>query len=199
MRRFSPHTRGCSQIQRTGIPFQYVFPAYAGMFRLLPAMKNCIAGFPRIRGDVPHYSPLAALRRAFSPHTRGCSERILSVPIAPLVFPAYAGMFPTAPTICATWGCFPRIRGDVPINCVSSALCMVFSPHTRGCSYASSGATTALIVFPAYAGMFRSAFPPSRVVSGFPRIRGDVPHGSVTATRSTKFSPHTRGCSFSNA
>ena len=50
---FSPHTRGCSASQ-TGQPkHARVFPAYAGMFRLVTGGESTPRSFPRIRGDVP--------------------------------------------------------------------------------------------------------------------------------------------------
>ena len=49
--------------------------------------------------------------------------------------------------------------------------------------------------FPAYAGMFRASYPGPRVLSSFPRIRGDVPDASSGRTNEPVFSPHTRGCS----
>ena len=51
--RFSPHTRGCSVFGKATVFFDFVFPAYAGMFRCYVTTKNANGGFPRIRGDVP--------------------------------------------------------------------------------------------------------------------------------------------------
>ena len=50
-------------------------------------------------------------------------------------------------------------------------------------------------VFPAYAGMFRSLRLRRRILSRFPRIRGDVPSRNPARSTSQSFSPHTRGCS----
>ena len=90
---------------------------------------------------------------------------------------------------------FPRIRGDAPPLFGIPVLGHVFSPHTRGCSCDLTLAEQLRTVFPAYAGMLRSAFPPSRVVSGFPRIRGDAPACGDGFFVFLLFSPHTRGCS----
>ena len=71
---FSPHTRGCSLDSTREQLDQLVFPAYAGMFRILRPCYRPWRRFPRIRGDVPcscHETPLESL---FSPHTRGCSH-----------------------------------------------------------------------------------------------------------------------------
>ena len=52
-----------------------------------------------------------------------------------------------------------------------------------------------VLVFPAYAGMFRRQVSPPRSPRRFPRIRGDVPRPTLSWSDPTAFSPHTRGCS----
>ena len=111
---FSPHTRGCSALNREACSLGAVFPAYAGMFPQLTVHGCAPHGFPRIRGDVPYWVIEQLRKKQFSPHTRGCSHQNRQTPISQYVFPAYAGMFlvDTAPTLHSTG--FPRIRGDVP-------------------------------------------------------------------------------------
>ena len=50
---------------------------------------------------------------------------------------------------------FPRIRGDVPGLRGFYGIELPFSPHTRGCSVFLGVEMEQLMVFPAYAGMFR--------------------------------------------
>ena len=75
--------------------------------------------------------------------------------------------------------CFPRIRGDVPQPACKALVFIKFSPHTRGCSAIAPEVTETLGVFPAYAGMFRFDFTRACELTGFPRIRGDVPSGAT--------------------
>ena len=119
-----------------------------------------MARFPRIRGDVPLMLVKPLISKSFSPHTRGCSENGYDTLLQGHVFPAYAGMFRT--DLLGWFGParFPRIRGDVPFQLGTSAAATEFSPHTRGCSSASGLDFASQVVFPAYAGMFRSPFPP---------------------------------------
>ena len=91
-------------------------------------------GFPRIRGDVPTESQFENFGFEFSPHTRGCSVRAHRISIGEVVFPAYAGMFPSGDATGGLFCRFPRIRGDVPDLNVPIVLVAQFSPHTRGCS-----------------------------------------------------------------
>ena len=90
---FSPHTRGCSYKAHVIRLRAMVFPAYAGMFRYPVRVNIAIAGFPRIRGDVPGTRWASQWILKFSPHTRGCSRSRLIIFGFIYVFPAYAGMF----------------------------------------------------------------------------------------------------------
>ena len=94
-------------------------------------------------------------------------------------------------------GCFPRIRGDVPFFQFSLIIGDWFSPHTRGCSAPCQHKDPRLWVFPAYAGMFPRGITTACGSNSFPRIRGDVPSRKPGGLVKAKFSPHTRGCSFS--
>ena len=131
---FSPHTRGCSAVQRLWKTLQRVFPAYAGMFLVDELAGAADVCFPRIRGDVPQSKPGHTWYCSFSPHTRGCSVSHVSIPRSPTVFPAYAGMFHPPGMLSNTRQSFPRIRGDVPDFDLKRIAEIVFSPHTRGCS-----------------------------------------------------------------
>ena len=175
---FSPHTRGCSALTVKPAALVPVFPAYAGMFRLILCFLGHQGRFPRIRGDVPYERYSIAGSVAFSPHTRGCSPQSA----------AWQGVILG----------FPRIRGDVPLVIKCLYLLIRFSPHTRGCSGGAKAAPAGTLVFPAYAGMFLTAPPSTAVFSRFPRIRGDVPVAEPRETPKGLFSPHTRGCSGSN-
>ena len=90
---------------------------------------------------------------------------------------------------------FPRIRGDVPREVRAIVWVCEFSPHTRGCSLLNAVSKARVIVFPAYAGMFRRYEPSAEGLRGFPRIRGDVPCMTICMRLQMRFSPHTRGCS----
>ena len=90
--------------------------------------------FPRIRGDVPRGGILIHDLKAFSPHTRGCSECWGLKPKEDTVFPAYAGMFLIYGLALSVGKRFPRIRGDVPLFLLLLSILIMFSPHTRGCS-----------------------------------------------------------------
>ena len=165
------------------------------MFRCRSPGRPHRTGFPRMRGDVP----AVMLRRRniylFSPHARGCSDKVGTFSGSAGVFPACAGMFRLTTT--PPWGRmrFPRMRGDVPAIGELQQSQIRFSPHARGCSQADANRGNAAGVFPACAGMFLMRCKTATIPKGFPRMRGDVPRVPPDSTLSTAFSPHARGCS----
>ena len=185
------------------------------MFRALTDPNCCCLGFPRVRGDVPRSLKLLSGFAKFSPRTRGCSGRHGCFTGHGRVFPAYAGMFPKSACdllICSVFpayagmflldidrlsieGCFPRVRGDVPLRRHSRPRGTRFSPRTRGCSLLFEHVETAHEVFPAYAGMFLHCDTHHLNSESFPRVRGDVPRVCGYVFHVGWFSPRTRGCS----
>ena len=92
---------------------------------------------------------------------------------------------------------FPRARGDVPAGARKRQGEEGFSPRTRGCSEGRERFYLSSFVFPAHAGMFRRDGISRTGGSSFPRARGDVPENSIVCQVQKRFSPRTRGCSFS--
>ena len=90
---------------------------------------------------------------------------------------------------------FPRVRGDVPLLKPSLIDCPRFSPRARGCSLPVVASAYTFYVFPACAGMFRSSAAAQSTLRRFPRVRGDVPRGSLGGVLIGQFSPRARGCS----
>ena len=153
--------------------------------------------------------------KAFSPRTRGCSFSLVFIGLSPYVFPAHAGMFLLAQAYQDYTAGFPRARGDVPMDAITLASRVRFSPRTRGCSrvnFTYHGPTPfsprtrgcsldeqpiqlAREVFPAHAGMFRLGHTFVQFLHGFPRARGDVPSRWSERQKGKPFSPRTRGCS----
>ena len=71
----------------------------------------------------------------------------------------------------------------------------MFSPRMRGCSFYAHNPGAHPPVFPAYAGMFRSASVVCATFWSFPRVCGDVPMLLIDAGDVRWFSPRMRGCS----
>jgi len=131
-----------------------------------------------------------------SPHTRRCSRCVLRFPSTPIVFPAYAGVFPWVSLLLQQIHSVPRIRGGVPTAYQRAIQDLKCSPHTRGCSSSILSFFIISLVFPAYAGVFPPQRGLDRKRSSVPRIRGGVPSSDKFSRFSALCSPHTRGCSF---
>ncbi len=73
--RFSPHTRGWTEMSIKLIEDVEVFPAHAGMDRWGRWGRGGEKSFPRTRGDGPRKMKRRPTRTEFSPHTRGWTGR----------------------------------------------------------------------------------------------------------------------------
>ena len=173
--KFSPRARGCSRRTWSEHILRGVFPACAGMFPPGCGELRCTRCFPRVRGDVPPAGPAAVRAPRFSPRARGCSSSRGPGQGRNSVFPACAGMFLNIRSQDSDFACFPRVRGDVPVNAQCGGVFAVFSPRARGCSEAAQGLSEPFDVFPACAGMFLRSSRKSQRLARFPRVRGDVP------------------------
>ena len=192
---FSPCGRGCSVRVNPFTDGGYVFPVWAGMFRLSRRLGEGRGGFPRVGGDVPPSSESKTPGLGFSPCGRGCS--LCAVPWLglTLVFPVWAGMFRVHPRPWPRYGRFPRVGGDVPQVAVFDLSMLRFSPCGRGCSEELWRHRAVYRVFPVWAGMFRRARHPASWRRSFPRVGGDVPCCAVVSRPTSQFSPCGRGCS----
>ena len=89
-----------------------VFPAHAGMNRLLALLFIFFVGVPRARGDEP-------LDQGQRIHPE-------------CVFPAHAGMNRYAGSAIWVWNRVPRARGDEPLLTMVDIKLSKCSPRTRG-------------------------------------------------------------------
>jgi len=85
------------------------------------------------------------------------------------------------------------MRGDRPKRGVSSNTGSVFTPHARGSTLTLRGLTRIIHVYPACAGIDRSALNFLTMTSGLPRMRGDRPSSNVSGKGISLFTPHARG------
>ena len=151
-------------------------------------------GLPRIRGGVSaNLLTLGRLKQS-SPHTRGCFSDAIRWRADNAVFPAYAGVFPSATARTAHRSRLPRIRGGVSSRASPRSSAMKSSPHTRGCFSIGASFDSFALVFPAYAGVFPRFSAMSGLTRGLPRIRGGVSQPLGYAPLAVASSPHTRGC-----
>ena len=114
------------------------------------------------------------VRRPSSPPTRGCFRLVPPLPAAPVVFPAYAGVFLVEFREEVFDDGLPRLRGGVSETKAAATVIEGSSPPTRGCFFPANAIQTRSVVFPAYAGVFLSIPAVTRSHSSLPRLRGGV-------------------------
>ena len=188
---FPPHTRGWTLILLHPGAHLFVSPAHAGMDRTRGRRTRGPHRFPRTRGDGPAASPRIALRLMFPPHTRGWTAGAHARAVRRRVSPAHAGMDRGASWCTGSLGCFPRTRGDGPLQYLIEAAGAGFPPHTRGWTLRMRCARDPCDVSPAHAGMDRTRGRRTRGPHRFPRTRGDGPAAGYVA--GARCFPRTRG------
>ena len=85
-----------------------------------------------MRGDRPVNKQMLELLKEFTPHARGSTagaSRRLSIPY---VYPACAGIDPTAARVAGLGTGLPRMRGDRPKLEKWAKRDTEFTPHARG-------------------------------------------------------------------
>ena len=109
-------------------------------------------------------------------------------------FPRTRGDVPASEAIDRPRSTFPRTRGDVPLHGGLASCQDLFPPHTRGCTVKRFSGFFVVEVSPAHAGMYPVRAFQAPTAKSFPRTRGDVPAVTCPRNCSSRFPPHTRGC-----
>ena len=154
-------------------PFFRFIPAYAGNSDSVSPQSNLSAVHPRLRGELtygrPHYHAIIGS----SPLTRGT-----------LLKRAKRHDYFTV---------HPRLRGELFMDNVFMDTFFGSSPLTRGTPDTSTIHFEAERFIPAYAGNSISVFTIAPLASVHPRLRGELPFGSLVPRDLTGSSPLTRG------
>ena len=107
------------------------------------------------------------------------------------LLPAYAGVFPSYCASRCPPATFPRVCGGVTRWKNAIVRAEFFSPRMRGCFLEIRKNLRLLLLFPAYAGVFRAL--ESRSYVSFPRVCGGVSSYDISGYGAC-FSPRMRGC-----
>ena len=189
-----PHARGCTEHRAAARRRFQASPARAGMYPRKTRRAAEGDGFPRTRGDVPATRSYRVAAIRLPPHARGCTPSRPPRSAGWPASPARAGMYPRPGRGPPGGRRFPRTRGDVPMSERKQTPAKALPPHARGCTPASTPATSWTSASPARAGMYPHAPGSSAPAPSFPRTRGDVPRGFRTIRGVGKLPPHARGC-----
>ncbi len=96
--KFTPHARGSTAVEARGYTVIPVYPACAGIDPLFHGANGAYIRLPRMRGDRPNILHQPAGRHEFTPHARGSTWHSGALSKSTTVYPACAGIDPTAIT-----------------------------------------------------------------------------------------------------
>ena len=195
----SPRARGWPASESPELADLPVFPASAGMARCAARFPYARKGVPRERGDGPLARAGAISARQCSPRARGWPVELQRGSRRGPVFPASAGMARASEDRAPDSTRVPRERGDGPPTHSRSLTSQACSPRARGWPVEMAEWVATFLVFPASAGMARSATSCHRQRSGVPRERGDGPEQVRVTPKGVACSPRARGWPGNNA
>ena len=193
-RKSSPRKRGCFRNRRHKTGHRTVFPAQAGVFPFLWHVDRLSKSLPRASGGVSDPYRLLAWCEESSPRKRGCFLQRLYERDARGVFPAQAGVFPSATGPHTIKTRLPRASGGVSKPAHSAPHECGSSPRKRGCFQQAEAGTANDVVFPAQAGVFPTFKKYRPRGYGLPRASGGVPDGTMVVRACCASSPRKRGC-----
>src|SRR5690606_9587314 len=107
----------------------------------------------RMRGDRPLAPGPESGEKPFTPHARGSTHNREDDGPGGRVYPACAGIDPSARYLSATISSLPRMRGDRPDFNDTIFFILVFTPHARGSTYIFPRTLSGGKVYPACAGI----------------------------------------------
>ena len=194
LRRSSPPRRGCFSLACTVRAVLGVFPASAGVFPAPDTSTLTSKGLPRLGGGVSAVETRTSAPAVSSPPRRGCFCLLIQPIRKPLVFPASAGVFPSASMQADSLCGLPRLGGGVSVRNVGNPHGIRSSPPRRGCFEGFRRCQACGPVFPASAGVFLSKRLSPHAPMSLPRLGGGVPRTRTWIDMEDKSSPPRRGC-----
>ncbi len=170
-----PPTRGWTCGRKISSRTTGVSPAHAGMDPPPSSPTPAPTCLPRPRGDGPRMRRLVTKKAMSPPPTRGWTRPGRTVPPAPSVSPAHAGMDPRQVADPDGRMRLPRPRGDGPTRRTAMRAVHWSPPPTRGWTRPARLELSKRTVSPAHAGMDPRRCGPRWPPRGLPRPRGDGP------------------------
>ncbi|SPT75244.1 Domain of uncharacterised function (DUF2825) [Arcanobacterium haemolyticum] len=109
------------------------------------------------------------------------------------LFPAHAGVFPSAASNSVAKVSLPRTRGGISYSSCLSTRSFSSSPHTRGYFQVIGTIMIKAALFPAHAGVFPLIRGKLWSILSLPRTRGGISMKLWDTNDHDYSSPHTRG------
>ena len=146
-----------------------------------------------MRGDPPLLVLDGRRDKESTPHARGSTPLIMCAPCYICVYPACAGIHLTMRSAPRSKPCLPRMRGDPPIGNSRLKYATESTPHARGSTHVLAGLYLWVEVYPACAGIHRTAGDSAKTTPSLPRMRGDPPRMIGCSGYLCSSTPHARG------
>ncbi len=171
----SPRERGCAAARHHRVRRGLVFPARAGVCRWSLRPRRRTPSVPRASGGVPRADARSGAAPWCSPRERGCAGSCGRCGPRRWVFPARAGVCREGRGRGRRGRCVPRASGGVPASASGLVPARRCSPRERGCAAGRRPRPQPARVFPARAGVCRTAFRLADIRRSVPRASGGEP------------------------
>ena len=170
-----------------------ITPAYAGKSCRMWLRSSDRGDHPRICGEKKLAEFNDENGEGSPPHMRGKGNLYCFVTDRDGITPAYAGKSsPVLSIMPGTWD-HPRICGEKPMMCPSSARSSGSPPHMRGKALLLEWGRGAAGITPAYAGKSVCIVPEVQRTGDHPRICGEKLRSQAMRNWQTGSPPHMRG------
>ena len=146
-----------------------------------------------MRGDQPAVVARRPVSFAFTPQTRGSTQWVCHLQRRKRIYPACAGINPTARSIVTMLCNLPRMRGDHPMQILGDGFVLKFTPHARGSTQFDMPPARRASIYPACAGINPHLGQIVLICLHLPRMRGDQPLQLCHSLHPCPFTPHARG------
>ncbi len=153
--------------------------------------RTCL---PRASGGVSIPGRGLSAPAGSSPRKRGCFPWAHRLQRPYVVFPAQAGVFPSAGSPAGWMRCLPRASGGVSEAVYTEPVAPLSSPRKRGCFRAPRAAQASRRVFPAQAGVSPGFLWGEGSIERIPRASGGVSMPAEALPPFSESSPRKRGC-----
>ena len=131
---FTPHARGSTRSCGKAAGIFCIYPACAGINPVEATITVNQEDLPRMRGDQPNGYATCNAEKEFTPQARGLTRLPDQSSQCSAIYPACAGINPTARSIVTMPCNLPRVRGDHSARSLNGRGPLPIYPETAGMS-----------------------------------------------------------------
>ena len=170
-----------------------IYPACAGINPGERQVHRKHQHLPRRRGDQPPQMVARFKENTFTPQARGSTQWVCHLQRRKRIYPACAGINPTARSIVTMLCNLPRMRGDHPMQILGDGFVLKFTPQARGSTQFDMPPARRASIYPACAGINPHLGQIVLICLHLPRVCGDQPGYTFVLDYWCEFPPRARG------